>query len=76
MGKAYKCSVGTGEWHRPCGVPSINGRIILKQILRRGCESVDWLKVPQEGVHKQDRVNTATKLRIPLEEKQYFHEEP
>jgi hypothetical protein len=75
MDEAYKCSVRTPEWHRPFGVPSINGRIILKRILRRGCENVEWLKLPQEGVLKQDRDNTVKKLRIPFK-KQYFQEEP
>jgi hypothetical protein len=43
----------------------INGRIILKFILKRGCNGVGWLYLTQDRVQWQVLVKIVMKLQVP-----------
>jgi hypothetical protein len=52
--------VGKPEGKRPLGNPCVNGKMILKEVLKeRGCEGMDWINLAQVTDNWRALVKTA-----------------
>jgi hypothetical protein len=47
------------------GDPSVDGRIILMDLLEVGCRGIDWIKLAQDRDRWLALVNAVMKLRVP-----------
>jgi hypothetical protein len=64
MVSAYTISVGTSEGTGSLERVGVNGRAILKSILKRN-KGVDWSHLNQDGVPWWVLVNTAMSFPVP-----------
>jgi hypothetical protein len=65
MRNAYNILVGKTEGQRPLGRLRVAGRIILKWILEKQDEGVDWIHLAQDRDRWRALVNTIMNLRVP-----------
>jgi hypothetical protein len=62
---AYRILVWRPEGRRPLGRPGIDGRIILKWILKKWDGGMDWIELAQDRDKWRALVNAVMNLRVP-----------